>query len=59
MMKVGHLNQKAHPILVYFVFSCIIVTTGLLYVMQKSEAKAVHLTSIDNNMEYYVSSDGS
>ena len=52
-MHIGHLKQKAHPILVYFVFCCILITTGLLYLVQKSEAKATHLTSIGDNKDYY------
>ena len=57
MIQVGHLTQKAHPILVFFVFSCIIITIGLLYVVQKSEAKANNLSSISNSKDYYASPD--
>jgi hypothetical protein len=39
-MQVGRLKQKAHPYLVGFVFCCILVTTGLLYILEESEAKA-------------------
>ena len=51
-MKVGTFKQKAHPILVFFVFSCIIVTIGLLYIMQKAEAKGDTLNSLAQNSDY-------
>jgi Cu/Ag efflux pump CusA len=35
-MIIGSLKQKASEPLVYFVFVCIIVITGLLYVTEKS-----------------------
>ena len=57
MIEIGHLKQRAHPILVFFVFSCIIVTTGLLYVVQKSEARTKNLSSISNSRDYYASPD--
>lgn len=52
-MLVGHLKQKARPVLVFFVFSCILITTGLLFVMQKSEEKAYTFNSIARNVGYY------
>ena len=48
-MEIGRLKQRAHPFLVFFVFSCIIITTGLLYIMQKTEAKAESLASINDS----------
>ena len=38
MINIGELKQKASQPLVVFVFLCIVITTGLLYVMQKSVA---------------------
>jgi hypothetical protein len=52
-MPVGRFNQKASPLLVYFVFSCIVITVGLLYVMQKSEALAEHLNSQSSYIEIF------
>ena len=43
-MPVGNLKQKANPILVSFVFGCILVVTGFLYTMQKSVAVANNLS---------------
>lgn len=37
-MQVGSLKQRASPQLVGFVFGCIIISIGLLYVLQKSVA---------------------
>ncbi len=48
-MPVGSLRQKASPLLVGFVFGCIIVTIGLLYVMTKAEALGDNLVSTKNN----------
>lgn len=45
-MEIGHLNQKASRPLVLFVFGCIIITTGLLYIMQKSVAVADNISSV-------------
>ncbi len=39
-MHIGHLNQKASPALVGFVFACIIMTVILLYFTTKTEAIA-------------------
>lgn len=39
-MEIGHLNQKAPSLLAVFVFSCIIVVIGLLYVKVKAESTA-------------------
>jgi hypothetical protein len=39
-MEIGHLTQKAHPVLSWFVIACCVVTVGLLYVMQKTYAAA-------------------
>ena len=52
MIQTGNLKQKANPLLVFFVFSCIVITTGLLYVMQKTEAKAEDLASLSDISEY-------
>lgn len=52
-MRIGKLKDKAHPVLVYFVFSCILITTGLLVVKQKSVEKAYTLNSIAKNGQYY------
>ena len=35
-MEIGHLKQKANPIVSVFVMICMIVTTGLLFILQKS-----------------------
>jgi len=43
-MEVGYLKQKADKRLVMFVFGCIVITTGLLYVMQKSVALGEYLS---------------
>ena len=51
-MQVGHLNQKAHPILVFFVFSCIIIITGLLYTKNKAEATRDHLIYLSRLGQY-------
>ncbi len=53
-MQPGSFKQKASPLLVLFVFGCIIITTGLLYIMQKSVAignnysTASGITSVEN-----------
>jgi hypothetical protein len=44
-MDIGNLKQKAHPILSTFVIACMIVTVGLLYIMQKSTATADNLNA--------------
>ncbi|MEI6842931.1 MAG: hypothetical protein WCK48_00255 [bacterium] len=33
-MDIGHLRDKANSKLVYFVFFCILLTTGLLYMLE-------------------------
>ena len=51
-MEVGNLKQKASPYIVYFVFGCIIIIIGLLFVMQKSELLAESISygsSIDQD----------
>ena len=45
-MKIGSWKQKAGPVLTSFVFGCIFITIGLLYVMQTSAAVADNLTSV-------------
>ena len=49
-MEIGNIRKKAHPFLVYFVFMCIVVTVGLLYIMQKTEnvVDTIHANSINN-----------
>lgn len=42
-MIIGNLKQKAPSALVVFVFACIIITTGLLIVMVKSQVIAENL----------------
>lgn len=51
-MKVGNLKEKASRGLVFFVLSCAVITTGLLYILQKSTALAV---SLAYDEERYVS----
>lgn len=51
-MEVGHLKQKANPVLVGFVFSCIVISTGLLYIMQKSVAAGENISSSVKYGEY-------
>lgn len=50
-MEVGHFNQRAPNLLTVFVFSCIIVTIGLLYIKVKAEEKADNITE---ESEYYL-----
>lgn len=45
-MIVGSVKQKANLYLVVFVFGCIFIITILLYVMQKSEARAEYMDSV-------------
>ena len=52
-LEVGSFKQKASQGLVYFVFSCILITTSILYVWEKSEEKALTLNSISLNSSYY------
>jgi hypothetical protein len=53
-VPVGSFKQKANWFLVGFVFGCIFIIILLLYVMQKSEAKALMLNSVSEHPEYYV-----
>ena len=54
-MQIGNLNQKAHPILSTFVIACMVVTVGLLYIMQKSTATADNLNSKEgSNWQTYL-----
>ena len=43
-MELGRLKQKANTGLVIFVFTCIFIIIGLLYILEKSEEKATELT---------------
>jgi hypothetical protein len=43
-MQIGSLRQVAHPLLSWFVISCCIAITMILYVMQKTEAVASAFT---------------
>ena len=45
-MPIGNFRQKANPVLVGFVFGCILITVGLLYAMQASLAVANNLSSV-------------
>ena len=36
-MRTGKFTDKAKPLMVYFVFSCILLITGLLYAVQQTE----------------------
>jgi len=51
-IPVGSFKQKANWFLVGFVFGCIFIIILLLYVMQKSEAKALMLTSLSVDSQY-------
>ena len=44
-MQIGHLKQKANPIVAWFVMCCCIVTVGLLYLMQKTYAAADNIAA--------------
>jgi hypothetical protein len=44
-MQTGNLKAKARPILPVFVLACSVVTVGLLFIMQKSEATREALAS--------------
>jgi hypothetical protein len=52
-MNLGQFRQKASPTLVSFVFGCIVVTIGLLYIMQKAEATANNLI-LPSDSSYYL-----
>ncbi|MCX6702136.1 MAG: hypothetical protein NTX96_03015 [Candidatus Zambryskibacteria bacterium] len=43
MINLDQLNKKANPFLVSFVFGCVMIIIGLLYIMQKAEAVAENL----------------
>ncbi len=51
-IPVGSFKQKANWFLVGFVFGCIFIIVMLLYVMQKSVAKAQLLDSVSTNYHY-------
>ncbi len=51
-MKLGNLKDKAHPVLVFFVMSCIIITTGLLYILNKAEETSNHLIYLSGVGQY-------
>lgn len=44
-MKLGSFKQKANPILVYFVFSCILIITVLLHLINKYELTGLVISS--------------
>ena len=48
-MPVGNMRQRANSFLVTFVFICILITVGLLYIMQKSMALSNSLVSTGMN----------
>lgn len=54
IIQKGNFKQKANWFLVGFVFGCIFIIILLLYVMQKSVAKAQLLDSVSINPEYQV-----
>jgi hypothetical protein len=43
-MELGRLKKKANTPIVVFVFTCIFIIVGLLYVLEKSQEKAYELT---------------
>jgi hypothetical protein len=45
-IKIGSLQQKASKPMVQFVFGCIIIITGILYIDVKSEMLGRQLTSV-------------
>lgn len=47
-MNTGSLKQKAHPLLVTFVLGCMVIITGLLYIMQNVSATAQNLSTKGN-----------
>lgn len=48
----NYLKQKASNGLVLFVFGCTIIVVGLLYILQKSEAKRVDLQTKSTYLDY-------
>ena len=54
-MYIGSIKQKANPVLVVFVFICILITTELLYVLQKSEAVVNNLSLKSTSSSAYYS----
>lgn len=48
----NYLKQKASNGLVLFVFGCTIIIVGLLFVLQKSEAKKLELESKATYLDY-------
>lgn len=51
-LEVGSFHQKANWFLVGFVFGCIFIIITLLYIAQKSEAKAQGLDSVSLYYKY-------
>lgn len=51
ILPIGNPRQKANWFLVGFVFGCIFIIVGLLYVMQQAVAKAEQIDSISQNMD--------
>ncbi len=51
-MELGHWKDRARPRLVYFVFGCIIVITGLLHISQISVERGETITSIVKYSDY-------
>lgn len=51
-MQVGSFKQKASPFLVKFTFICIFVITGLLYILQRTEAISDNFSSLTQNPTY-------
>jgi len=54
-MKILYLlKQKARNGLVLFVFACILIITGLLYIVQKAEATRDHVYGTSNTYAGYL-----
>jgi hypothetical protein len=56
-MILGHIRERANPFLVSFVFGCVCISVGLLYIMQHAEARGESLSSTD--MYYTITFDNS
>lgn len=51
-MQIGNLRTKANPVLSTFVIACLLVTIGLLFVIQKAEQKRQALSSQEDYSAY-------
>lgn len=52
ILPVGSFKQKASPVMSYFVVICLVVTVGLLFVMQRSEAISDSFMSVTYYSDY-------